>query len=58
MSGITKCPGTGCPLRDNCYRFTVPAHPFQQSYAAFTCDPEKGCEYFIDAKAREREAKP
>ena len=57
MSGITKCHGTGCPLRDNCYRFTVPAHPLQQSYAAFACDPEKGCEYFIDAKAR-REVKP
>lgn len=55
MSGITKCHGTGCPVRDECYRFTCVAHPFAQSYGGFPVPTEHGCMYIIDAKARERE---
>lgn len=53
MVDLAKCHGTGCPLREGCYRFTAPAHPFRQAYAGFTCDPEKGCPHFLPARKEE-----
>lgn len=48
MSDITKCPGTDCPVKDKCYRFTADASEAWQSYFVeipgkteddkFTCD--------------------
>lgn len=32
MSDLSKCPGEGCPLAENCYRFTAKADPMCQSY--------------------------
>ena len=32
MADITMCEGEGCPLRDNCYRFTAKPNPDRQSY--------------------------
>lgn len=32
MSDITKCPGTDCPIKDNCYRFTVNSSEVWQAY--------------------------
>lgn len=29
MTDITKCQGTGCDVRDKCYRFTAPAGEWQ-----------------------------
>ena len=29
MTDITKCPGVGCPHRDNCYRYTAKAGEYQ-----------------------------
>ena len=34
MSDVTKCPGTDCPIRDTCYRFTAPSSGLQ-SYQDF-----------------------
>jgi hypothetical protein len=31
---ITKCYGEGCPVRNNCYRFTASANEMWQSYFA------------------------
>ena len=48
MSDITMCPGTDCPVKEKCYRFTAPKSEFMQSYFfeapgkteddKFTCD--------------------
>jgi hypothetical protein len=48
MPDITMCPGTNCPVKDKCYRFTAKANEWGQSYFMsapgktvddkFTCD--------------------
>ena len=48
MADITMCPGTDCPVKDKCYRFTANANEWGQSYFMnvpgkivddkFTCD--------------------
>jgi hypothetical protein len=48
MADITCCPGTNCPVKEKCYRFTAPKSEFMQSYFfeapgkteddKFTCD--------------------
>jgi hypothetical protein len=32
MPDITKCEGTDCPLKENCYRFTATDSGLNQSY--------------------------
>lgn len=32
MADITKCNGEGCSIKDSCYRFTVKANEYYQSY--------------------------
>ena len=32
MHEITKCAGDGCPLRDNCYRYTCEPDPLMQHW--------------------------
>jgi hypothetical protein len=32
MTDISKCKGDGCPIRNNCYRYTAPAEPRWQSF--------------------------
>jgi len=46
MPDITMCEGKDCPLKDECYRFTVMPSEYWQSY--FTKVPYKDgeCEYF------------
>jgi hypothetical protein len=29
---ITMCPGTNCPYKESCYRFTANPNEFRQSY--------------------------
>ena len=48
MADISMCPGTDCPVKEKCYRFTAPKSEFMQSYFfeapgkteddKFTCD--------------------
>lgn len=48
MSDITMCPGTDCPMKQSCRRFTATANEFRQSYfldppyhineGGFSCD--------------------
>jgi hypothetical protein len=48
MADITVCPGTDCPVKEKCYRFTAPRSELWQSYFMeipgkieenkFTCD--------------------
>ena len=32
MADITMCTGDGCPLKENCYRFTAEKSEYRQSY--------------------------
>ena len=47
MADITKCEGKDCPLKETCYRFTVTANEFRQSYFIETPynKETKTCEY-------------
>jgi hypothetical protein len=38
-SDISKCTGNGCKIKEKCWRFTAPAEPLWQSYAAFDTQP-------------------
>jgi len=49
MADITMCEGEGCPLRDNCYRFTAKPNPDRQSYFVETPVSQDGkCVHFFD----------
>jgi hypothetical protein len=32
MADITKCKGTNCPMKQNCYRYTAKEDEFYQAY--------------------------
>lgn len=32
MTDITKCRGDGCPIKDNCYRYTAPSSEMQSYF--------------------------
>lgn len=62
MADISKCSNEHCPLRYDCYRFTVEPNSFYQSYTAFTPTVTErndggkdiiSCEWFIDNKKEE-----
>jgi hypothetical protein len=46
MADISKCKGTGCPIKETCYRYLAPSNDFWQAYltevpynhAADSCD--------------------
>ncbi len=42
---ITMCPGTGCPHKESCYRFTAKAGEYQ-SYFMESPIKEGKCDYF------------
>jgi hypothetical protein len=42
MADITKCKGTNCPIKQNCYRYTAKEDEFYQAY--FTVVPLKNDE--------------
>ena len=46
MSDITKCDGTDCPMKENCYRYTAVANEYGQS--TFVTPPIKDgkCEMY------------
>jgi len=56
MADVTKCPGNGCPIREDCYRYTAPASE-QQSWFTETPlqwrvgDDEWYCEYYLRKEA-------
>ena len=58
MADITMCRGTGCQVKDACYRHTAPVHEHRQSYfmeVPLYYDHETAietCDYFIEAKLR------
>jgi len=50
MADITMCPGTSCPVKEKCYRFTATKSEFMQSYffeaPGKTEDDKFTCEMF------------
>lgn len=50
MADITCCPGTNCPVKEECYRFTAPKSEYGQSYffetPGKTVDDKFTCEMF------------
>ena len=44
MADISKCVGSNCPVRNNCYRYTAPASSYQ-SYVDFQY-VDGNCDYF------------
>lgn len=49
MPDITMCPGTGCKLRESCYRYMAEPSEYRQSFADFTkyIISDGKCEYFL-----------
>ena len=51
MADITMCDGKDCPLREKCYRFTVFANQWRQSYfmeTPYNKEENKCDEYWKD----------
>lgn len=48
MSDISKCLGTNCLLKEQCYRYTAPVNHFWQSYLGDSPynKETKTCDYF------------
>jgi hypothetical protein len=56
MADITKCKGTGCRVREDCYRYTAPASEWQSWFAvAPVSDDENGCDMMIDTERKRNE---
>lgn len=50
MADITKCTGTDCPIKENCYRFTAPVSDWNQSWF-FECPLKDGeCDMYYELK--------
>ena len=56
MADITKCKGTNCPIKQNCYRYTAKEDELYQAYFVdppFTMDDEKfDCEMYWGTTAK------
>jgi hypothetical protein len=46
MADISKCDGTNCPLKEDCFRFKVKADDYQ-SYLVGVPFKDGKCEYFM-----------
>ena len=46
MPDISKCDGTGCPIRDRCYRYTSKPSEYNQAYFMNPPIVGKDCQYF------------
>ena len=49
MADITKCKGTGCPLKETCYRFLA-MEGLRQSYFIDIPFKDGKCEYYWKIK--------
>jgi hypothetical protein len=47
MADITKCKGVGCPVKEDCYRYTAEADIYQAYFLYAPYDKEKKkCDYY------------
>ena len=56
MPDISMCLGTGCPKKDECYRYTAKPTPHWQSYFCKPPIKDGECEYFWDNNLQEVES--
>ena len=57
MPDICMCQGTGCPMKETCYRYTAEPNPYRQSYFAVVpvadlatygdVPSKKVCDYYV-----------
>lgn len=50
MADITMCPGTGCPLKDKCYRYTATPSELQSIFMVPPYKHGELCAQFWDNK--------
>lgn len=50
MADITMCKGNGCPIREQCFRFTAKVNPYGQSYFGSPPFVDDNCDYFWSNK--------
>ncbi len=43
---MLRCYGDGCPLRDDCYRFTHPS-PGRDAFGSLPYDAAAGCAFYV-----------
>lgn len=46
MADITMCPGTNCPHKESCYRFTATPNEYRQAYFVDPPIKDGKCEYY------------
>ena len=46
MPDITMCPGTNCPQKEKCYRFTANPSEYMQSYFMEAPIKDDKCDYY------------
>jgi hypothetical protein len=51
MPDITMCPGTNCPHKESCYRFTAKASEYQ-AFFIYTPIENGKCDYFWGVNAQ------
>ena len=52
MADITKCPGKGCNVKDECYRYKAKADEIAQSYMTTPRYKGKTCQDFYHIPKR------
>lgn len=50
MADITKCKGDGCPIKEDCYRFTARGSEWQSYFSVVPYDIRLGCDQYWDNK--------
>jgi hypothetical protein len=51
MPDISMCEGTGCPIKETCYRFTAKPSEYRQSYISVPpFKKDKTCEYYWNTR--------
>lgn len=51
MPDISMCEGTGCPLKETCYRFTAEPSEYRQSYISVPpFKKDNTCEHYWSTK--------
>lgn len=52
MPDIALCEGTGCPLKEKCYRYKATPSKYRQSYFYEIPYLGSNCEYFVEIRGK------
>lgn len=50
MPDISMCEGTGCPLKETCYRFIAEPSEYRQSYMTTPLKKDNTCDYYWNTR--------